>query len=226
MKNAARMVIAAQWSESAAPSRTDVNHDGRLTCEEFMANQPDPEAAAKRWETFDTNKDGFLSREALVEIYYLSVGHGVNLLLNATPDSHGEVPAAQMKRLQGFGDEIRARFAKPLFTTKGQGHNLALDFGGEKTIDHMVLREDIPGGERVRKFLIEGRRANGKWLALARGTQVGSRQIIPIPATAVTGLRLTVQESLAPVTIRELSVFHVNRPVPPLAYREGGGPTR
>jgi len=40
----------------------------------------------------------------------------------------------------------------------------------------------------------------------------------------VTGLRLTVQESVAPVTIREFSVFHVNRSVPKLAYREGGRP--
>ena len=52
----------------------------------------------------------------------------------------------------------------------------------------------------------------------------GSRQIIPIPATALTGLRLTVQESIAPVTIRELSVFNVNRPVPKLACREDSRP--
>ena len=167
-----------------------------------------------------------LSLDHLVEIYYLSVGRGVNLLLNATPDSHGEVPAAQMKRLQQFGDEIRERFAKPLFTTQGEGNHLALELGGEKTIDHIVLREDIRGGERVRKFVVEGRRASGDWLALARGTQIGSRQIIPIPATAVTGLRLTVEERVAPVTIRELSVLYVNRPVPKLAYREGGRPAK
>jgi alpha-L-fucosidase len=154
----------------------------------------------------------------------MSVGHGVNLLLNATPDSQGEVPAAQMKRLQEFGDEIRARFAKPLFTTRGEGNKVILDFGSEQTIDHIVLREEISDGERIRKFLIEGRRADDTWLALARGTQVGSRQIIPLPATAVTGLRFTVQESVAPVTIRELSAFRVNRPVPKLAYRESSTP--
>ena len=167
-----------------------------------------------------------LSLDHLVEIYYLSVGRGVNLLLNATPDSHGEVPAAQMKRLQQFGDEIRERFAKPLFTTQGEGNHLSLELGDEKTIDHIVLREDIRGGERVRKFVVEGRRASGDWLALARGTQIGSRQIIPIPATAVTRLRLTVEERVAPVTIRELSVLYVNRPVPKLAYREGGRPAK
>ena len=165
-----------------------------------------------------------LSLDDLVEIYYLSVGRGVNLLLNATPDSHGEVPAAQMKRIEQFGDEVRSRFAKPLSAAQGQGNTVSLDLGGEKTIDHIIVREDIRGGERVRKFLVEGRRPNGEWDALARGTQVGSRQIIPIPATAVTGLRLTVQESAAPVTIRELSVFHANRPVPKSAYRESRTP--
>lgn len=164
-----------------------------------------------------------LSLNDLIEIYYMSVGRGVNLLLNATPDKHGEIPAAPMKRLQEFGDEIRTRFAKPLFTTKGDGNELTLDFRGEKTIDHVALREDIAAGERVREFVVEGRRADGSWVTLARGTQVGCRQIIPIPATAVQAVRLRVQESVAPVRIRKLSVFYVNRPVPKLAYRPGAG---
>ena len=115
------------------------------------------------------------------------LGRGVNLLLNATPDSHGEVPAAQMKRLAGIRRRYSRAFRQAALHHQGEGNNLSLDFGSEQTIDHIVLREDIRGGERVRKFLVEGRRADGTWLALARGTQVGSRQIIPIPATAVTG---------------------------------------
>jgi iduronate 2-sulfatase len=46
--------------------RKDLNHDGKLTREEFMANQPEPEAAAQRWNTFDTDHDGFLSRDEFV----------------------------------------------------------------------------------------------------------------------------------------------------------------
>jgi iduronate 2-sulfatase len=48
--------------------RKDLNRDGKLTREEFMANQPDPEAAAKRWETFDTDHDGFLSRDEFISM--------------------------------------------------------------------------------------------------------------------------------------------------------------
>ena len=208
------------WNEGETPKEGAGTPTGNLWC----PAECDVSIIRPRWFWSPGCDRSILSLEALIEIYYLSVGHGVNLLLNGTPDPHGEVPAAQMQRLQEFGDEIRVRFAKPLFTTKGAGTNLTLDFGGEKTIDHLVLREDISGGDRVRKFIIEGHRANDKWLTLASGTQVGSRQIIPIPATALTGLRLTIQDSVAPVTIRELSVFHVNRTVPKLAYREGGQP--
>jgi alpha-L-fucosidase len=203
------------------PGETPKEGAGSSTGNTWCPAECDVSILRPAWFWSEGSDSRILSLEDLVEIYYMSVGRGVNLLLNATPDSHGEVPPAQMKRLQEFGDEIRARFSKPLFTTQGEGNNLSLDFGGEKTIDHIVLREDIRGGERVRKFLVEGRRANGQWLALVRGTQVGSRQIIPIPATAVTGLRFSAQESMAPVSIRELSAFRVKRPVPKLAYREG-----
>lgn len=209
-----------EWQEGETPKEGAGTPTGNAWC----PSECDVSIIRPRWFWSPGCDEAILSKDALIEIYYLSVGRGVNLLLNATPDAHGEVPAAQMKRLQEFGDEVRARFAKPLFTAKGEGDKLALDFGGEKTIDHVVLREDIAGGERVRRFIVEGRRASGKWLALARGSQVGVRQIIPIPAIALTGLRLTIQESVAPVTVRELSVFHVNRPVPALAYREGGSP--
>ena len=78
----------------------------------------------------------------------MSVGHGVNLLLNITPDDHGEIPQMQVRRLKEFGADIAARFAKPLFTTKGKGNSLSIDFGGEKSVDHIILREDIRMGER------------------------------------------------------------------------------
>jgi alpha-L-fucosidase len=167
-----------------------------------------------------------LNLDDLIEIYYQSVGHGVNLLLNVTPDTHGEVPAAQMKRLQEFGDEIRARFATPLASTNAGGNTVSLDLAGGRTIDHLILREDIREGERVRKFTVEGRRADGATVTLARGSQIGSRQIFPLAPVTVTSVQLTVEESVAPAKLRELSVFSVNRPVPKGCYRDSGTAAR
>jgi Ca2+-binding EF-hand superfamily protein len=49
-------------------SRKDVNKDGKLTREEFLTSQPDPDKAPERFVRFDANKDGELSREEFVKM--------------------------------------------------------------------------------------------------------------------------------------------------------------
>ena len=46
--------------------KRDKNGDGKLTMEEFMDQQTDPEQAKLRFPKFDTNKDGVLSQEEFV----------------------------------------------------------------------------------------------------------------------------------------------------------------
>ena len=47
-------------------ARRDKDGDGKLTREEFLAGQPDPDEAPKRFILFDANKDSLLSREEYV----------------------------------------------------------------------------------------------------------------------------------------------------------------
>ncbi len=46
--------------------RKDKDKDGKLTREEFLAEQPDPDKAPARFLQFDTNKDGTLSRDEFI----------------------------------------------------------------------------------------------------------------------------------------------------------------
>ena len=46
--------------------RRDQNGDGKLTHEEFLIGQPDPQEAPKRFPRFDTNNDGMLTREEFI----------------------------------------------------------------------------------------------------------------------------------------------------------------
>jgi len=206
------------WKEGATPHEGAGSPTGNIWC----PAECDVSILRPHWFWKPGSDNRILSLDALVEIYYMSVGRGVNLLLNITPDDHGEIPAAQVRRLKEFGDEITARFAKPLATTKGKGALVELKLAGATKIDHLQLREDIRKGERVRQFIVEGRAADGNWSTLFRGTQIGARQLIPIPAVTVTGLRLKVEESIGEPVIREFAVFHVVRPVPKAAYREPG----
>ncbi len=48
-------------------TRRDTNADGKLTKEEFLKDQPDPDKAPARFTLFDTDKDGALSRPEFVK---------------------------------------------------------------------------------------------------------------------------------------------------------------
>ncbi|RYD74710.1 MAG: hypothetical protein EOP84_19465 [Verrucomicrobiaceae bacterium] len=54
-------------------AKKDTDDDGKLTREEFLANQPDPDKAPQRFTTFDVDMDGVLSRVEFVCIGKRSV---------------------------------------------------------------------------------------------------------------------------------------------------------
>jgi iduronate 2-sulfatase len=57
---------AAKVDREALFAKKDKDGDGKLTREEFLANQPDPDEAPKRFVRFDTDKDGLLTRDEFV----------------------------------------------------------------------------------------------------------------------------------------------------------------
>ena len=104
------------WKEGESPREGAGSPTGNLWC----PAECDVSILRPAWFWRADSDSRILNLDALVEIYYMSVGRGVNLLLNITPDGHGEIPEAQIRRLKEFGDEINARFSKPLAATKGQ----------------------------------------------------------------------------------------------------------
>jgi alpha-L-fucosidase len=203
------------WKEGETPKEGGGTPTGNVWC----PAECDVSILRPNWFWREGCDSRILSLDDLVEIYYMSVGRGANLLLNITPDDHGAVPEAQVRRLKEFGDEIAARFAKPLAATKGTGETLELKLAGPTKIDHLRLGEDIRKGERVREFVVEGRDMEGNWKALARGTQIGVRQNFPITAVTLTELRLRVAKTVGEPIVREFAAFRVDRPAPKGAYR-------
>ena len=88
--------------------------------------------------------------EELVGMYYQSVGHNCNLLLNANPGPDGLVPQADFQRYVELGREIRRRFDTPLASTVGTGPVVQLDLPRPSRVDHVSICEDIAAGERIR----------------------------------------------------------------------------
>lgn len=161
----------------------------------------------RHWFWHPNDEESLLSLEELMDIYYQSVGHGTNLLLNVSPDNRGLIPEVDAKRLLEFAEEIKRRFSHPLATTSGNGAELELELEEETEIDHIMLMEDIAFGERVRAFDVEAL-VDGEWRTLVTGTAIGHRYIKEIPSIKTKQLKLKVTEAAAPPIIANLSCYN------------------
>lgn len=146
------------------------------------------------------------SKEALVDMYYKSVGRNSNLLIGAVVTPEGLVPESDIMRLKEFGDEIRARFGNPLAETKGAGKSLQLKFPDNRQVNHVIIQEDIAQGERIRQYTLEGL-VEGKWRSIARGESVGQKRIERFDDVICKAIRLTVNQQTAEPQIKNLAAY-------------------
>jgi alpha-L-fucosidase len=161
-----------------------------------------------------------LTLDALLEIYYRSVGRGAQLLLNVPPDPSGHMPSPDAARAREFGDEVRRRFGRSVAETAGEGNEVVLRLRRPAIVDHVGIEEELAAGERVRAYRLEGRSA-GVWQALGDGISIGHRRIQPVPPTRVTEIRLVVTRSAAPPRIRRLAAFATGS-APPTTWADPG----
>ncbi len=180
----------------------------------WMPNEADVSILRPNWFWSPKSQRNLLSLDALVDIYYRSVGRGAQLLMNLPPDSTGLLPRADCVRAREFGDEIRRRFGHPLAETSGRASVIDLPLSDGGTIDTVILEEDCGGGQRVRSYRLEARTDAG-WTTLGTGTAIGHKRIQSIGAVKTDRIRLTITESAAPPAIRRLAAFHTGSAPPP-----------
>lgn len=165
------------------------------------------------WFYSDQNEHTAKSLEELMGLYYLSVGRGANLLLNVGPDREGRFPELDAERLQQMGAEISRRFRAPMGTlTECTVADRSWLYKPEQPqlIDHLVIGEDLTGGERVRRFTITIITAKSRRpVPIYEGRNIGHKAIIPIPAVKASEVRLDITESEGEPAIRDLSFHYV-----------------
>ena len=145
----------------------------------------------------------------LMDIYYGSVGHNCNLILNSTPDTTGLIPESIVPHYANFGQEIRRRFDAPVAETRGEGDTVELALKQPTPIDHVMVMEDIAQGERVRAYEVEGLVAGNTWQKLCDGISVGHKRIQSFSRTEVAKIRFRATKAVAQPKIRRLAVFNV-----------------
>ncbi len=147
--------------------------------------------------------------DKLVDMYYRSVGHNTSLILGVTPDPDGLMPEADVQRLKELGDEINRRFSHPVATTAGKGDKLNLKLPKRQKVNQLLLMEDISRGERIRKFVLEGKTKTG-WQTIFEGSCVGHKFIHRFDDLEVSAVRLRILESKGEPQLLAFSVFQVD----------------
>ncbi len=145
--------------------------------------------------------------EKLMAMYDTSVARNSNYIIGLVVNNEGLVPAPDVKRMEEFGKALRKRFSKPVGQTSGTGNTVTLDLNKPRTIDQVVIQEDIAHGERVRAYVLEGRVNADTWQKLAEGQSIGHKRIERITPIEVASARLRVTNRRAEPRIRNLQAF-------------------
>ena len=164
------------------------------------------------WFWRESENDKVKSLEQLQEIWYRSVGHGGNLLLNVPPDTRGLIHENDARALMEFRKWREATFSDNL-TVSAKPKKLSetvfqVQFAQPTLIDHIVLSEDLQHGQRVRSFLVI--LTSGRLGALGvgpSGTTVGNKRIIKIPPTSVTSISAQVQSRLGTPVLTSITAY-------------------
>ncbi|MBQ7922343.1 MAG: alpha-L-fucosidase [Clostridia bacterium] len=177
------------------------------------------------WFYHASQDDAVRSLDTLMDIWYRSVGGNSKLLLNIPPDRQGLFHETDVQRLREMGEYIRKTFAVNLaenavFTAdKDDGYHTAdhlrednynayyKPFDGENTaeitlkwenvqkITHVVIKEHIPMSQRVEKFVIEAKTADGEYTEICAGTTIGYKKIARFDAVETDTVRLRITDS-------------------------------
>ncbi|MBK9549082.1 MAG: alpha-L-fucosidase [Gemmatimonadetes bacterium] len=147
------------------------------------------------------------SVDNLVDIYVTSVGRNSKLLLNVPPTRDGLLHDVDVARLAGMRRALDARFGAPIATSRqtqlsamsGATGELRLELPRPRRVAFVTLQERIAAGQHVAAWRIEGQGANGAWTALARGTTIGHKRIVAVPAAEQAAVRVVIEQALAPV---------------------------
>ncbi|MEI6680730.1 MAG: alpha-L-fucosidase, partial [Mariniphaga sp.] len=174
------------WATGTTPFDTKMGSpDGKDWC----PGEADVDILGGSWMWSPKSDEKLLSLNELMDIYYKSVGHNCNLLINAAPGPDGLISEAQLKRFREFGTEIKRRFGTSLAEKSGKGSIIELILGQPRIIDHVILMEQITKGERVREYIIEGK-VSDQWQKIGDGSCIGHKRIQKITPIEVSAVRL------------------------------------
>ncbi len=165
-----------------------------------------------------------------IDAYYRTVGMGINISINMTPDKRGLIPEKTVASAVRLGAEIKARFSKPVaeITSCKKGNVVELKWDKPCHIDHVITMENIVNGQKVAAYELEAK-VDGKWQKFvprnyhvsphhkpeifktgAGFETIGHKKIDRVNSLYTSHVRFRCTKAVAePVEIRSFAVYNV-----------------
>ncbi|MCU0356537.1 MAG: alpha-L-fucosidase [Cyclobacteriaceae bacterium] len=178
--------------------------------------------------------DKVKSLEALMDIYYGSIGRGGNLLLNIPVDRRGLIHPNDSIRLMEFREAIDKAFAdnlvknatiKASFSKRGYpaenlldennrtywaadsgNASLEIQFPSPITLNTLLVQEGIEYGQRVKAFAIDVWK-DGQYQEVEQQTTIGYKRIIRFETQETDHIRIRILESKASPILAGISAY-------------------
>jgi alpha-L-fucosidase len=142
--------------------------------------------------------------DALVDLYFRSVGRNAKLLLNVPPTRDGVLHPTDVARLMGFAERRRAMFGEDLAVkarpgARGGSGGLGtastwwreIDLGTNVPVSIARLEEPIERGQVVSSFELAAAAEGEDFAPIARGTTIGYARLERFTPRSVRRMRLT-----------------------------------
>lgn len=163
----------------------------------------------QKWFWHAGEEDCIRPLEELIRIYYHSIGHGANLLINLAPDNTGKIPQCDADRLLEMTEEMKRRFRCPLFEGTGQGTSVTWELPGETRFNHLILMEDISQGERVKGYQLKALTHDGWKTIIGDGIAIGHKKIDRFDTVTATKLLFECTACDAEPLLRSVRAYYV-----------------
>lgn len=84
--------------------------------------------------------------------------------------------------------------------------SIDLEFDNLQEINRFVVQEYIPLGQRVKSFIVEGKK-DGEWKEITSGTTIGYKRILRFDPVKVSALRLKIEDAKARPLISNIEIY-------------------
>ncbi len=186
------------------------------------------------WFWHPNDEASLKSLSDLITLYDQTIGRGGQLMLGLAPDSRGQLPENDAKRLEEFGAAIAKRYGTTAnllqqhvkqdpdveraldndpdtFWSAPQGSHhstLEINFAKPVTFDHALIMERLANGQHVQSFRVEVWDGTA-WKSVAADHSIGHKRIESFGPQTASRVRLNILSSTDTAEISEFQLFSI-----------------